>query len=116
MKKISITILIFIFTATTVNYAAIYRNEKTDGNESPDTESLYEKSSDNFINSSHSVGDSEENSGGLFRSDPNSGPGGRPIIGDGIGEDSPLGNGLPTLVVLSILLGILKIYKNKSNK
>jgi len=115
IKKNLIITLIFLFTTAAVNHASVFEKEKMDGSKLPDTGSLYGNSSGNSIKSSDSVGDSEESfGGGLFRSDHN--PGSRPGIGEGIGEEAPIGNGLHVLVILSVLLGIVKIFRNKSNK
>jgi len=110
MKKISILLMIFLFTATTVNYAAIQK-EKPDDTKAPDT-GLYTDHSSAFDNSLKSS-DAEGDAGSLFRSGPADGPGGRPGVGDGIGEDTPLGNELPELFICSILFAAGGFYKER---
>ena len=56
-----------------------------------------------------------DNGAGFFRNS-NSGPGGRPGDGEGIGQEAPLGDGLNALVACCVLFGFVKIYNDKRKK
>jgi len=109
MRKSVVTILIFLFTATAVYCESTYENRLSNGSESNGTE---EYSGNSITTTTNSVENSD--SGGLFRSEEGPGsPGGRPQIKDGIGEEAPVGDGLPVLLLGCILLGTVKIYKKE---
>jgi len=98
MKKIIVTILIFMLTGTVANCQGLFAGE----------------------DSGYSVGlFSEPSSGGdsgygLFRSSND--PFDRPGIGGGIGEDNenaPVGDGVIVLVVCCALLALVKVFTKK---
>ena len=113
MKKILITILIFLLTAMANSYAAFFENrvENSDYSYIGTTGQEY---SDN-------QGEPEESIGGFFKS-----PGDNPLInrpgtGGGIGQGTdpaPIGKGLHTLLVCSLIYGIVKVSskKNRNNR
>lgn len=111
MKKITRTILIFLFFSIATGHAQLYRRDQITDDKKAAT-GIYDDSSDNAIET-NSEGDS--NNSGLFRSDT-SGPGGRPKIGDGIGEDSPVGDGLNVLIACGIFFGAAKLFIDKRKK
>jgi len=100
MRKEIVLILIFMFMAAVASYADMYNDQTTTTNNDEYSAGFF---SDN--SSSH-----EEDSGyGLFRSSDPISPGDRPGGGGGIGqENTPLGDGLITLLVCSALLVIVK--------
>jgi len=105
MKKVIVTILIFVFAATAVSYAGIYKSQAAEN----------ERYSGG-IYSNPSVDSEGKDSGyGLFRSSA-PGPGNRPGNGGGIGQegtDAPLGDGIIVLVVCSAILIIVKVIVKK---
>jgi hypothetical protein len=103
MKKILITIMIFLVTIT--GYAGIYRSESA--NDGQYGGGLYENSYNT------SVG---ENSGygGIYRSSADD-PGDRPGSGGGIGQNAPLGDGVRSIVVCCLIYGLVKIINKKRN-
>ena len=106
MKKLIVTILIFMFAATTASYAGIYKNRAAE-----------DKSYSGGIYGNRSGNAEEKDWGsGIYRSsDPD--PGGRPGSGGGIGQEdgdnAPLGDGLSILLACSALLVIAKAIAKK---
>ena len=112
MKKIIIIILIFLFSAIVTGHAQLFRNDQMT-NDRRTTTGIYDDSSGNAVDTN-----SERNNnsgGGLFRSD-GTGPGGRPKLGDGIGEDSPIGGGANVLIACGIIFGAVKLLIDRRNK
>ena len=104
MKKIVITIMIILFTATGTGYAQIFRSqEKETGSTSVMKDSP----------ASHT--DNVSDNSGLFRAGDAGGPGNRPGNNEGIGQESeaPLKDGLGMLVTCSVIFVFVKIFKNK---
>jgi len=108
MKKIIVTILIFMFTATAANCAGLFSNERSSDSE---------YSGGLFSESSSSP---ERDSGyGLFRSNDPFSPGDRPGSGGGIGQEdgnAPVGDGIIVLVVCSAILIVVKTIVAKKFK
>jgi len=103
MKKIIIAITILLFAATLTAYAGIYRETSTTPS-----------STNSGSNSDNSDGG---NNGALFRNSSADNPGGRPGNGGGIGQDeSPIGDGLPVLIVCSLIFIAVKFWTKKKNK
>jgi len=123
MKKILITITIFLFTATVTGYAQLFMdNDITDNTGTTDGSSYsggeYSNGGDySYTGSEYSSGDSDEDAG-FFRTPPedDNKPGGRPDSGGGIGQEAPLDDGLSILIVCCVILVIVKVLKNKWNK
>ena len=103
MKKIFTTIIIVLFTSTAISYAGIYRNRTTDESTSG-YGALYRNKTDNLEGGS--------NAGALFRSQAD-GPGDRPGSGDGIGQETPLGNGLYIIAICCFIYVIVKFTSRK---
>ena len=100
MKKIIVTILIFMFTGTVANCQGLFASE-----DSGNSVGLFSEPS------SSPGGDSGY---GLFSSSND--PFDRPGIGGGIGEDkgdSPVGDGIIVLVVCSAILVVMKVFSTK---
>jgi len=108
MKKILITLMIFLSTSTMISYAGINENEKS----SSGYGALYGSSNNNNT----TQGDS--NGGGLYRASSADNPGNRPGNGGGIGqeEESPVGSGLRTLLICCFFYGLIKFSANKKRK
>jgi len=101
MKKIIVTILIFVFTAATASCVGLFSNENTNNDR-------YEGGL--FSESSSSPG--RDSGYGLFRSSDPFDPGDRPGGGGGIGQDkgdAPIGDGIIVLVVCSVLMVTVKV-------
>jgi len=106
MKKIIVTILIFMFTATASVYAQLYSNDTTTENGNYSTGIF----SNSYNNSERNSASGTSNSSSI---------GDRPGIGDGIGEDNqyaPVGDGLVALIVCSVLLIVTKLVAKKFRK
>ena len=103
MKKILITIIIFMFTSTVTGYAQFFKDN--------DRRETTTNSSDE---SGYSSGNSEGGAG-FFKTPPARKPGGRPETGDGIGQQAPLEDGLSVLIVCGVILVIVKVSKNRWN-
>ena len=102
MKKTLIAITIFLFAATVISYAGIYKEQSNN----PSSSSIYGSNNSTENNDSG-------NSGGLFRNSTADDPGGRPGNGGGIGQESPVGDGLPILILCSLILFVVKYRNNK---
>ena len=99
MKRIIISVLFFLFIASSVTtYAQLFKEHEA---------SITETSNSN----------SEENNSnaGFFRAGA-PGPGNRPENSEGIGQETPLGDGLSVMVVCCVLFGLVKIYNGKKKK
>jgi hypothetical protein len=105
MKKVLIPIVVFLFTATVTSYAEIIKNQVINSEKNI---SQYEVS---YGNSSIYIG---EDSGFdiLFRV-PAENRGGRPIKGEGNGNEAPLKDGLPVLMACCTTLLIVKVIKQR---
>jgi len=104
MKKILITVMIFLFTATTVTtYAQIFKEQDS---------SSYTTVSGN----SSSTYEVDDNQGGFFRSSTADPPGDRPGNGEGIGQQAPIGEGLQILVAFCMFFGGIKYYSRNRKK
>jgi len=90
--------LMFIFSATVTSYAGFFNQSETNDS--------YSSSSNN----TYSRGESSEDYGGFFRSSSAGNPGNRPGNGDGIGQDAPVGDGIPVIIACCIALGLLKFF------
>jgi len=98
MKKIVSAFIILLFAASAAGYAQIY------GNANSNSGALYSESS-----SSSTTRESDASSGGaLYRIDSSNSPGDRPEIGEGIGQEAPLGEGLTVLLVCCLGYIIMK--------
>ena len=114
MKKILISVVIFLFAATTASYASFFDNEQEGSNVEHESDSR-----NGFFSNISSPGNDpfdHANSEGFFRASAGS-PGGRPDNGEGIGqqsdEEAPLGEGIYALILCCIVWGFMKGYKNK---
>jgi len=107
MKKILITIIIFMFTATVTGYAQFFKDNNTNRKEATTVSS-------SFSESRYSSSNSEEgdDGAGFFKASTD-GPGGRPGTGGGVGQSAPLDDGLSILIVCCVILVIVRILKNK---
>ena len=109
MKKTMITILIFLFASTAVNYAKI---STTDPPGDRPTRGIGFFSSD-----PGTIAETTDDSGtGFFRSsDPDEGRPGGDTGGDGggIGQEAPIHDGLQILVGFSIALAVFKAFNEK---
>jgi len=116
MKKILITIIIFIFTATVTGYSQLFKDNDVTDNTGATTGSSYSGSEYSSNGSEYSSGDS--NGGvGFFRTPPEDNkPGGRPDCGGGIGQDAPLGNELKVLLACSAVYVAASFFKRKWKK
>ena len=104
MKKISVTILVYLFAATTAGYAQFFRDRDTNN----------DRTTENAYGSSRS----ENNSAGFFRSSEADGPGDRPGSGGGIGQgqDAPLKEGLHVLLGCCLIFGVVKVVNGNRKK
>ncbi|MCL1934630.1 MAG: hypothetical protein FWF53_12555 [Candidatus Azobacteroides sp.] len=121
MKKILISISIFLFTATMISYAGFF-NESWDVNCSEaafDNYGGFSESDNNcyssgFFNNYDEISDDYN---GFFRASSAGDPGGRPGNGDGIGQEAPIDDGLLPLTVCCVVLIFVKaFYKRRKNK
>jgi len=104
MKKIIITIIIFLFIATLTSNAQLFKNREPVNNEL----------ATGLTNNSSRGSDVEDNSVGLFRNGGSAPePGDRPGNGGGIGQEAPLGDGMTVLIASCIIFGIIKIYNRR---
>ena len=111
MKKVLITIIVFLFTSIATSYAGIFQRQSED-NSSDRVGSFY----DSTVNYSEETVNRED-SGGFFRSSSADNPGGRPDNGGGIGQESaPIHDGLPVLITCCIVFGFVKTFKEKTEK
>ncbi|MCL1934627.1 MAG: hypothetical protein FWF53_12540 [Candidatus Azobacteroides sp.] len=113
MKKLLITILIFLFTTAAISNAGFFR-ESSDPDRS-------EKASDNyggfFKNDNRNFSSETSNDyGGFFRASDADGPGDRPDSGGGIGQDAPTGDGLFTLIACCAVWIVVKLFNEKRKK
>ena len=109
MKKIFITVVIILFTSTVISYTGIFKEptvENSSNNSGADYESVVSNSEET----------SAEDYGGFFRSSTADNPGGRPGNGGGIGQEAPLGGGLPVVVSCCFVLALVKSFKGKRKK
>ena len=101
MKKLFFTIFIFLLTVFVPCNAQIFNNNETGTGENTEIQSSIKENSD------------EVDPGGFFRT-TDSGDFTRPIVGEGIGE-TPIGDGLFTLMLCCMLFGSVKYIKYKQN-
>jgi len=101
MKKILITILVYLFTATTTSYAQFFRDRETNNNGT--TENAYGSSG------------SGDNYGGFFRTEADN-PENRPGDGGGIGQDAPVKEGLHVLIGFCLIFGVVKVVNENRKK
>ena len=100
MKKIIITILIIIFTASPVTtYAQFFKDKEPSA-----------------ARTSSSSYDTDYSNAGFFRNPNNNGPGDRPGDGEGIGQEAPLGDGINAIITCCVIFGFVKIYNEKRRK
>lgn len=113
MKKITIIILIFLFSKATVsNAAGFFSDERSDGYYS--TGSIY-----NGQRISYRESESSNNySGGFFRdsNEEEDIENGRPGTGGGVGQDAPIGNGLYVLLSCCAAFALVKTVGMKRRK
>jgi len=109
MKKILVTITIVLFTSTAIGYAGIFKEQSDD---------ISSNNTGVFSNSNNSTTEetTSEDYGGFFRSSSADDPGGRPGNGGGIGQEAPLGDGLPVIVACCVILVLVKTFKEKRKK
>ena len=103
MKKTAIILLLFLFTSVVMSYARI-----TDGDPSDNTASSYTGS----ISYSDDETSADSNTG-IFKSSDADNPGGRPGNGGGIGQNTPISDGLFLLIGCSIVFAIAKTVHEK---
>ena len=108
MKKVFFAIIITLFTANTISYAETNKSQ-TGADGSSGYGALYNNTSNN------SGEQSENKSGGLFRSDADN-PGGRPDNGDAIGQETPVKGGLNILIACCFIFGIIKLSSRKEEE
>ena len=102
MKNVLMTIIL-LFITITIGYAGIFKEwpDEFSGNYGANYDS----------NSSYSEEITNDYYGGFFRSSTADNPGGRPDSGDGIGQEAPIGNGLPVIVVCCLFLVVVKFHR-----
>jgi len=104
MKKISIMVLVTLFTTSLTGYTQIFKDQDTRQEKTADRNSKPANNRDDV-----------DFYGGFFRSDA-SNPGTRPDFGEGIGQEAMLECGLSMLITCSIVIGFLKFYKRKRKR
>jgi len=106
MKNVLMTIIL-LFITITIGYAGIFKEwpDEFSGNNGANYDS----------NSSYSEETTNEYYSGFFRSSTADNPGGRPDSGDGIGQEAPIGNGLPVLVACCLITAVVK-YSQRNKK
>ena len=109
MKKISIAILIFLFSATMITYAGLI-NDRSENKPKEDTSD----SRGGFFSGSDSETEANDQYGGFFGAPP--GPGDRPDDGGGIGQENPPGDGLTVLIFYCLAFGLIVFISNKQKK
>ena len=115
MKKTVVAVFIFLFIATAMIYAGIFRDQANDTNNNSSG-----IAGSNYGNTHDSEREADENYGGFF-GDPLRGPsgndpdpGGRPGSGGAIGqEEAHLGDGLSVLIACCAVLVIVKTVNKK---
>ena len=121
MKKILITILIFLFTSISNSYAVFFENQLGESNYSS-----YTSTDDRTNNSMEEEGyfsnkiEPEDTYGGFFKSTSGGNPlDNRPGTGGGIGQGTdpaPIGKGLHTLLVCSLIYAMVKVSSDKKKE
>ena len=109
------TIMIFLFTATTVSYAGPSDpeyNERASNNQS----GFFSGSDSDNTSSGTNASESPDQTSGFFSSPNADNPGGRPGDGGGIGQQAPLRDGLNVLVACCVLFGFVKFFNEKRKK
>ena len=97
IKIMVLLILIFPVAIPSVSYAGFFREQPSSGSSGTGNE--------NYNNNAGTA----EKYGGFFRSSSDSDPlDSRPNIGEGIGENTPLGSGLGVLLVCCLAFGVVK--------
>ena len=106
MKKTLMAVVILLCVSIVTGFAGgIYKDQPK---EPLSSNSIYGSSSSNVEN------DNSGNAGALFRNSNADGPGGRPDNGDGIGQETPIKDGLPELIGCCLILAVVKyIRRNK---
>ena len=110
MKKILITIILFLFTATVTSYVGFFR-ESSDADNSEETSGNHGgffKSDDRYFSS-----ETSDDHYGFFRDSSADNPGSRPDSGGGIGQEAPVGDGLFTLIACCAGLVIVKFFNGR---
>jgi len=100
IKRTVLSVLVYLITVPSVSYAGFFREQPSSNN------------NEHYTNNARTT----EKQGGFFRSssDPDPlDPGSRPDIGEGIGENTPLGSGLGVLLVCSLAFGAMKGLKRR---
>jgi len=109
MKKTFATILIVLLTVSVKSYIDCLESqhhkvstETRDGFFKNDLLNLNER-------------ETSEPVGGFFSDSDGGGPGDRPGPGDGIGQEAPVGGGLPIIITCCAVWAIVKTIRNKRN-
>lgn len=119
MRKVFISTLILLFTATVISYAGNKDNDEISTNNSG---FFNETGTDNSTSETAAASAFIQDNGGFFRADPNTDPadptggGQRPGDGSGIGQNSPLHDGLHVLIACCVVFILVKFYNEKRKK
>jgi hypothetical protein len=109
MKKIIILTIIFIVSATSAGYAGIFRDQQENAS-SRNTSMQHEN------NAGSPEGTSSDDYGGFFRNSGPGAPGDRPGTGGGIGQNAPVSDGIPVILVCCAFFIVIKILdENRKN-
>ena len=110
MKKFLLAIVLFLIASGGASYTP-NNNNKIDNDSKTRGGALYSSMSPALFDKR----DIESTEGALFRAGPPDAPGDRPNDGEGIGQETPLSDGLFILLLCSIQYGIVKL-KTKRRK
>ena len=102
MKKIIISIIIFLFTSGKISYAQLYKDNDVNNNKTSVLDA-----------GSSSTTEETNNKTGLFKAEGEIQD--RPRDGGGVGQ-LPVGDGAYLLFIYCLFLGIFKIYGEKKKK
>jgi len=103
MKKTAIILLLFLFTSVVISYARVTDDDPSDNAASSYTGSISytdETTTDSYTD-------------GLFKNSDADLPGGRPDNGGGIGQSTPISDGLFLLIGCCIVLAVAKTVNEK---
>jgi len=109
MKKVIYTIIIILFTMTEISNAQFFRSQDNDNSGSS-------TGITNVFGNSSRNSEDDNSSSGFFRSPDSGSLDDRPGNGDGIGQEAPLGDGLPVFIICCSVLGVVKLVQMKKKK
>jgi len=115
-KKFILAVAVFLFMAGEVSYAGngIYTNDDNNKDNNTNKNNIDTSGGGLYSNLSASVDASSGDSGGMLYNAAPPG-GGRPGDGGGIGQETPLSDGLPILLVCGLVYGAAVGWRRKGD-